>query len=81
MNPGQKGRLVVRPEKISIQRERLGKDNSFEGRIARAIYLGEITKYLIEVQGVRFLANATRFIPEGSQIWAEWDKEDNFIIG
>ncbi len=81
MNPGQKGRLVVRPEKISIQRERLGKDNSFEGRIARAIYLGEITKYLVEVRGVRFLANATRFIPEGSQIWAEWDKEDNFIIG
>jgi len=80
LNRGDKGKLVIRPEKISINLERQGKDNSFEGKISRAIYLGEITKYLIEVQGIRFLANCARFIPEGSRIWAEWDKEDNFII-
>jgi putative spermidine/putrescine transport system ATP-binding protein len=77
---GDRGRLVIRPEKISINLERQGKDNSFEGKITRAIYLGEITKYLIDVQGTRFLANGARFIQEGSRIWAEWDKEDNFII-
>ena len=77
---GQKARLVVRPEKISINTERQGKDNSFEGKVTRSIYLGEITKYLVDVKGMRFLANSTRFVPEGSRVWAEWDKEDNFII-
>jgi putative spermidine/putrescine transport system ATP-binding protein len=80
MSLGDKGRVVIRPEKISINIERQGKDNSFEGKVTRAIYLGEITKYLIEIQQVRFLANSTRFIPEGSRVWAEWDKEDNFVI-
>jgi putative spermidine/putrescine transport system ATP-binding protein len=80
LKQGDRGRLVIRPEKISINPVRQGKDNSFEGKISRAIYLGEITKYLIDVQGTRFLANGARFIQEGSRIWAEWDKEDNFII-
>jgi ABC-type Fe3+/spermidine/putrescine transport system ATPase subunit len=81
MNPGDRARLVIRPEKILISNEKQGKDNSFEGKITRAIYLGEVTKYLIEVRGVRLLANGAHFFPEGTRIWAEWDKGDNFVIG
>jgi ABC-type Fe3+/spermidine/putrescine transport system ATPase subunit len=77
---GESGRLVIRPEKISINKERQGKGNSFEGEVLRAIYLGELTKYLIEVRGIRLLANSVKFISEGSRIWVEWDKEDHFII-
>jgi spermidine/putrescine transport system ATP-binding protein len=50
--PGAKGTLALRPEKVSIGRD-LPADctNRFQGRVFDYLYTGDVTLYIVEVEG------------------------------
>ena len=52
---GSKGTLALRPEKVAIGRELLADDlgNRFHGRVFDYLYTGDVTLYIVEVEGGR----------------------------
>jgi iron(III) transport system ATP-binding protein len=51
MQSGDAGVLVIRPENITVQRERGGRDNLFEGVVENLMFLGEFLDCRIDVAG------------------------------
>jgi len=52
---GSKGTLALRPEKVAIGRELLADDlgNRFAGKVFDYLYTGDVTLYIVEVEGGR----------------------------
>ena len=48
--PGSSVMMVVHPEKIETVESSDGKGNTLKGRITNIVYLGEVTKYYVEIE-------------------------------
>lgn len=65
---GQPVALIIRPEMISID----GKENAYSGVIRRAVYLGNVIEYELEIGGQLLIAAETD--PEKLVIYPEGEK-------
>lgn len=78
--------LLVRPEKLSLwpHDDATASDNSIEGVVAESIFLGETTRYLIEVGEQLWTAKVqnrgTEIIGEGEPIKISWKPEDAVLV-
>jgi putative spermidine/putrescine transport system ATP-binding protein len=85
-NPEEKNPwLLVRPEKLSVWPHDAAEcDNLLEGVVAESIFLGETTRYIIEVGEQRWTAKVqnrrTEIIDEGKPIKFGWKPEDAVLI-
>ncbi|MGJ3264808.1 MAG: ABC transporter ATP-binding protein [Salinarimonas sp.] len=66
LDPGQAVAVAVRPEKMTVTRERTEGPNAFEGEVWDIGYLGDWTVYRVRLDDGRILrvtrANTTRFV-------------------
>ncbi len=80
--PGLKGALALRPEKVAIGRD-LPADpdmNRFTGKVHDFLYLGDVTIYIVELaNGMRIeallpnsAAGRTKFFEAGDQVQVGW---------
>ena len=78
---GDKVKIMVRPERISVSPTPTGKENSFKVEIDRAYYLGEKDHYEA-VLGDTVIAvdvpnNGVKRFAKGETCWLEWGIDDN----
>ncbi len=77
--------VLVRPERIQVERDRLEPANSFEGVVREAIYVGEALRYSIEVQGEALvvktpnLGGGLAFRP-GEPVRVGWSPADGMMV-
>jgi spermidine/putrescine transport system ATP-binding protein len=80
--PGLKGVLALRPEKVAIGRDLPASAdfNRFEGRVHDFLYLGDVTVYIVELPGGRRIeallpnsaAGRTKFFEAGDAVQVGW---------
>lgn len=80
---GAKGTLALRPEKISIGRELPAADcaNRFQGKVFDYLYTGDVTLYIVEVEGGRrvevmlpnnAVGRSSKFFEPGDAVQIAW---------
>ena len=77
--PGQKGWLALRPEKIKLDRELpdLPDEAYFKGKIHDCLYLGDVTIYIVEVaDGVKIEAMLPNSAPGLAKLF-----DDDDLVG
>jgi len=83
--------LSIRPEKLSISRERPEPAphlNAIEGRVEDVIYLGSQTKYWVRTGDYRtsVIRQHSRFLLDekpirwGEKVWISWHADDGFML-
>jgi ABC-type Fe3+/spermidine/putrescine transport system ATPase subunit len=80
IKPGDRGKLIIRPEKISISESASGEINVFSAHILRKIFLGEVTKYVIGLHNERLLVASPKDFPEKKDIVVEWNLEHSLFL-
>jgi spermidine/putrescine transport system ATP-binding protein len=80
--PGQTGVLALRPEKVAIGRElpRDAGSNLFNGTVIDFLYLGDVTVYIVRLEGGHRLeallpnsaAGRTKFFESGDPVQVSW---------
>lgn len=79
---GGKTIVAVRPEKVAIGEEARGAPQSFRGHITERSFLGPITRYSINCNGI--IVNAVRHqdreIPVGDEVEFGWSVEDALTL-
>jgi spermidine/putrescine transport system ATP-binding protein len=80
--PGLKGVLALRPEKVAIGRELAAAPdfNRFEGRVHDFLYLGDVTVYIVELASGKRIeallpnsaAGRAKFFEAGDQVQVGW---------
>jgi spermidine/putrescine transport system ATP-binding protein len=88
---GQRGTLALRPEKVSIAREITAADcvNRFAGKVFDYLYTGDVTLYIVEVDGGRRLevmlpnnavGRSSKFFEPGDAVQVGWrDDAGHFL--
>ena len=83
---GKKVCLAIRPEKISLTRDKPSRQNYFPGQITNIIYLGSSTHYHLELAGRKRLIifnqnseyeNSYRI---GEKVFASWKSEHTLVL-
>ena len=84
---GQEADVAVRPESIRLLPAGGGgaadpATNVFPARIVRAAYVGELTDYQLDLRGalLRARGEASRPLPEGSEVRVKLDPEQLWIV-
>jgi len=83
---GQTVHMAVRPSRITILNDHEQTSNSFEGTIREIIYLGETTKYEIELSkdDVMVMKRINRLgtlqVNNGDNVKIGWDTEDTKVL-
>lgn len=90
LNPLQKSvgeavHVVVRPERVRLLNEKTGADNRFEGDVWEASYVGNMIRYIIDVEALdRITAKENNrgqeIEPPGSKVRIGWNREDALIV-
>ncbi len=80
--PGLRGVLALRPEKVAIGRDLpVGPDlNRFAGKVYDFLYLGDVTVYIVELAGGKRIeallpnsaAGRTKFFEAGDEVQVSW---------
>jgi len=80
--PGLRGVLALRPEKVAIGRDlTVGPDlNRFSGKVYDFLYLGDVTVYIVELAGGKRIeallpnsaAGRTKFFEAGDDVQVNW---------
>jgi spermidine/putrescine transport system ATP-binding protein len=86
IKPGQRVRVLVRPEKISLSSDIAA--NALSGKIDSAVYLGESTQWRISIENGQTLTvleqNRQPFQSAqariGQMVWASWEPESAVIL-
>lgn len=89
--PGQHLTLSLRPEKISISRDKPPPSDSrnvFEASVQEVVYVGPQTKYVVSVgsQSIKVLHSHQHYLLDTTpirwdeKVWISWDANDSFMI-
>jgi ABC-type Fe3+/spermidine/putrescine transport system ATPase subunit len=78
---GEKVLLSVRPEKITISKNKQEGKNAFRGRIEEAEYFGSFTKYAVRIGEVSLNceSNSESYVRRGDEVHVRFNPEDCFI--
>ncbi|HEY3246843.1 MAG TPA: ABC transporter ATP-binding protein [bacterium] len=71
--PGSRVVAGVRPEHVTLWRDRPAGDNVVEGKVISALYEGTRVKYRVGVGDLNVLAFGTELLPDGTRIYAAID--------
>jgi spermidine/putrescine transport system ATP-binding protein len=79
--------VTVRPEKVSLSRQRVDADCVMSGTVAEVVYQGTFTAYAVDTpQGQRLLCHrlnledSSDVAAVGDQVWLTWDKRHSYPI-
>ena len=88
---GNKVLVAIRPEKFSLSETRTGgNENSIEGMLGAAAYLGDRSHFYVRVDGIQqpiavSAQNATRvdnsFRDQERQVWLNWSDDAVVLLG
>ena len=85
VTPGGDGRLIVRPEKITLDTQ--GAESVPSGIIVHTLYLGDATRYRVQLDdGSSLLARAYNRADQplyrvGERVFISWQPEDAIVLG
>lgn len=85
LNINQNCILSIRPEKISIQKEKPDNKTYLEGVIKFITYAGNLSIYRVEVMGKEVIVQLQNFFGEekfenGDNVYLTWDKASSIIL-
>jgi spermidine/putrescine ABC transporter ATP-binding subunit len=79
VSPGTQGFVAVRPQAITISRQRRDEKNSLPGTVEKIVYVGSMAKYHVRVSKAshamvvdQAIVSGGLPVKQGEQIWVSW---------
>ena len=78
----EKNSVVIRPETISISREKKNRENCYEfkGKVVESLPRGNVLRYAVDVNGIRISADTLfrsfSIFEEGTEVWLSMEERN-----